>query len=144
MITPQLNVWSDLSSLFSHTVLTETFSGKRVIMENRKNRLLKLGLRLLKGEEDILKDDVKYTLVIGKIVLSLVHFWPENNDVYTKISFYGILFVYALIELSLFIYIFTGVKDIVALTGTMSTFSVGIQVIILHGILIVWSTLLYP
>lgn len=106
-------------------------------MENRKNRLLKLGLRLLKGEEDILKDDVKYTLVIGKIVLSLVHFWPENNDVYTKISFYGILFVYALIELSLFIYIFTGVKDIVALTGTMSTFSVGIQVIILHGILIV-------
>nr|QBB72939.1 odorant receptor [Protaetia brevitarsis] len=106
-----------------------------MILKNTRNPVLKLGLGLLKAEEDILEDDVKYTMAISKIVLSTVHLWPENNNVYTKLSFYMIFFVYASIELSLLVHIFVAVKDVVALTDTMLMLSVGVQTLIKTAIL---------
>lgn len=87
-----------------------------------------LNRKLLKLDGGILRDEAKYTMMVGETLLFIVNLWPEKYGAVTRIS-YSVMFTTCVtMEISLLMYLFTTMEGLSSLTKVISSIAVCLQV----------------
>jgi hypothetical protein len=81
-----------------------------------------------RGDIFPLRDPVKKSLFIPKLLLESTNFWPEKRTVATKITNWIMLAICVFIECGQVAFVAVNIKDITKIASAMSTVSTTFQV----------------
>lgn len=83
---------------------------------------------LFKSDMKIWKDKAKYTLILSKASLGLIHLWPTHYNSLSKVSYIAMFGICVIMEVTLVIFVVTSNGNIGTLTKVIATIAITMQV----------------